>query len=211
MSGGTSAWASTSAPSNTVTVIAAGAVPQLVSATLQRSVSWAAACGVSLLLSVGLLGLMLEPAWALLWVACFGFGSGACLILSLSFMGLRTHGPAQAAALSGMAQSVGYLLAAAGPPLVGLLRDLSGGWHLPLAVCLVLTLVIAGNERVIRPRLSDAAFFFEQDRKQPLAARRDALRAVTYQAELGSVFDKTERLARLAPAKVRVGTPIHRP
>lgn len=43
-----------------------------------------------------------------------------------------------------MAQSVGYLLAAAGPPLVGLLRDLSGGWHLPLAVCLVLTLVIAG-------------------------------------------------------------------
>lgn len=58
--------------------------------------------------------------------------------------------------------------------------------------------VIAGNERVIRPRLSDAAFFFAQDRKQPLAARRDALRTVTYQAELGSVFDKTERLARLA-------------
>ena len=103
----------------------------------------AAACGVSLLLSVGLLGLMLEPAWALLWVACFGFGSGACLILSLSFMGLRTHGPAQAAALSGMAQSVGYLLAASGPPLVGLLRDLSQGWRLPLALCLLLTLVIA--------------------------------------------------------------------
>ena len=100
----------------------------------------AAAVGVSLLLSAALL----EPAWALLWVACFGFGSGACLILSLSFMGLRTHGPAQAAALSGMAQSVGYLLAASGPPLVGLLHDLSVGWHLPLAVCLVLTLVIAG-------------------------------------------------------------------
>ncbi len=104
----------------------------------------AAAVGVSLLLSAGILGLMREPGWALLWVACFGFGSGACLILSLSFMGLRTHGPAQAAALSGMAQSVGYLLAAAGPPLVGLLRDLSGGWHLPLALCLALTLVIAG-------------------------------------------------------------------
>ena len=103
-----------------------------------------AAFGVSLLLSAGILGLMREPGWALLWVACFGFGSGACLILSLSFMGLRTHGPAQAAALSGMAQSVGYLLAAAGPPLVGLLRDLSGGWHLPLALCLALTLVIAG-------------------------------------------------------------------
>ena len=73
----------------------------------------------------------------------FGFGSGACLILSLSFMGLRTHGPAQAAALSGMAQSVGYLLAASGPPLVGLLRDLSKGWDVPLALCLALTLVIA--------------------------------------------------------------------
>ena len=58
-------------------------------------------------------------------------------------MGLRTHGPAQAAALSGMAQSVGYLLAASGPPLVGLLRDLSQGWRLPLALCLLLTLVIA--------------------------------------------------------------------
>lgn len=103
----------------------------------------AAAVGVSLLLSAALLGLMLEPAWALLWVACFGFGSGACLILSLSFMGLRTHGPAQAAALSGMAQSVGYLLAASGPPLVGLLRDLSKGWDVPLALCLALTLVIA--------------------------------------------------------------------
>ena len=58
--------------------------------------------------------------------------------------------------------------------------------------------VIAGNERVIRPRLADAAFFFEQDRKQPLAARREALRTVTYQAELGSLFDKTERLAALS-------------
>lgn len=103
----------------------------------------AAAVGVSLLLSAALLGLMLEPAWALLWVACFGFGSGACLILSLSFMGLRTHGPAQAAALSGMAQSVGYLLAASGPPLVGLLRDMSKGWGVPLVLCLALTLVIA--------------------------------------------------------------------
>ena len=58
-------------------------------------------------------------------------------------MGLRTHSPAQAAALSGMAQSMGYLLAASGPPLIGLLRDSSGGWGLPLALCLALTLLIA--------------------------------------------------------------------
>ncbi|MDD3354410.1 MFS transporter [Zoogloea sp.] len=103
----------------------------------------AAAFGVSLLLSLGLLGLLALPGWAALWVTCFGFGSGACLILSLSFMGLRTHGSAQAAALSGMAQSIGYLLAACGPPLVGLLHDQSRGWSLPLALCLLLTLVIA--------------------------------------------------------------------
>ncbi|HEX5160994.1 MAG TPA: glycine--tRNA ligase subunit beta [Steroidobacteraceae bacterium] len=58
--------------------------------------------------------------------------------------------------------------------------------------------VRAGNERVVRPRLSDAAFFWSQDRKQPLAARREALDAVTFQAKLGSVGDKVRRVATLA-------------
>ncbi|MBN8440701.1 MAG: MFS transporter [Thauera sp.] len=106
----------------------------------QRAVAFC----VSLLLSVGFLGLLLRPGLATLWVAAFGFGSGACIILSLMFMGLRTSSPTQAAALSGMAQCIGYLLAAFGPPLVGLLRDLSGGWSMPLTVCLTMTLAIAG-------------------------------------------------------------------
>jgi glycyl-tRNA synthetase beta chain len=55
-----------------------------------------------------------------------------------------------------------------------------------------------GNERVVRPRLADAAFFWDQDRKQPLAARRDALDAVTFQAKLGSLGDKTRRVRTLA-------------
>jgi CP family cyanate transporter-like MFS transporter len=105
----------------------------------QRTVAF----GVSLLVALGLLGLLLLPGLAALWVACFGFGAGACIILSLMFMGLRTGSPAQAAALSGMAQCVGYLLAAFGPPLVGLLRDASGGWDAPLAACLTLSLVMA--------------------------------------------------------------------
>jgi len=58
--------------------------------------------------------------------------------------------------------------------------------------------VQAGNERVVRPRLTDAAFFWSQDRKQPLAARRAALDAVTFQAKLGSVGDKVRRVATLA-------------
>jgi glycyl-tRNA synthetase beta chain len=58
--------------------------------------------------------------------------------------------------------------------------------------------VRAGNERVVRPRLSDAAFFWEQDRKQPLATRRPALDAVTFQAKLGSIGAKVGRVRTLA-------------
>jgi glycyl-tRNA synthetase beta chain len=57
--------------------------------------------------------------------------------------------------------------------------------------------VRAGNERVVRPRLTDAAFFYEQDRRQPLAARRPGLDAVTFQVKLGSVGDKVRRVASL--------------
>mgnify|MGYP000011363572 CR=1 FL=1 len=58
--------------------------------------------------------------------------------------------------------------------------------------------VIHGNERVIRPRLADAAFFFETDKKTSLESRREKLRQVVFQQHLGSVYDKTERLAVLA-------------
>jgi glycyl-tRNA synthetase beta chain len=58
--------------------------------------------------------------------------------------------------------------------------------------------VRSGNERVVRPRLSDAAFFWEQDRKAPLAARVPQLDAVTFQNQLGSIGDKVKRIALLA-------------
>lgn len=58
--------------------------------------------------------------------------------------------------------------------------------------------VIDGNERVIRPRLSDAAFFYETDLKTPLIERREQLKTVVFQEKLGTVFDKTERIAKLA-------------
>lgn len=60
------------------------------------------------------------------------------------------------------------------------------------------TQVVDGNERVIRPRLADAAFFFETDKKVTLEARREKLKTVTFQAQLGSIYDKTERIKRLA-------------
>jgi glycyl-tRNA synthetase beta chain len=58
--------------------------------------------------------------------------------------------------------------------------------------------VIAGNERVVRPRLSDAAFFWASDRKQRLDSRCDALKRVTFQTQLGSLHDKSERVRTLA-------------
>lgn len=103
-----------------------------------------AALAMSLLVAAGLLGLQWLPGVAGLWVSLFGFGAGACIILALMFMGLRTHDPRQAAALSGMAQCVGYLLAAFGPPLIGGLREASQDWSLPLTVCLALALAMAG-------------------------------------------------------------------
>ena len=58
--------------------------------------------------------------------------------------------------------------------------------------------VIAGNERVVRPRLSDAAFFWSSDRQQRLDSRADGLRRVTFQTQLGSIHDKSERVRKLA-------------
>jgi len=58
--------------------------------------------------------------------------------------------------------------------------------------------VIAGNERVIRPRLADAAFFFEQDKKSSLASRQDKLKTVIFEQSLGTVYDKSQRVGQFA-------------
>ena len=58
--------------------------------------------------------------------------------------------------------------------------------------------VIDGNERVIRPRLADAAFFYENDKKTTLESRRSSLKNIVFQADLGSVYDKTQRVAAIA-------------
>ncbi|MDV3504567.1 glycine--tRNA ligase subunit beta [Marinobacter sp. M-5] len=58
--------------------------------------------------------------------------------------------------------------------------------------------VISGNEKVIRPRLSDAAFFYETDRKTRLEDRIDQLKPIVFQEKLGSLYDKSVRVAALA-------------
>ncbi|HET7478601.1 MAG TPA: MFS transporter [Rubrobacteraceae bacterium] len=89
----------------------------------------------------GVLGLLVGGiGLAPVWVALLGLGQGACFSLALTFFALRSADPAHAAALSGMAQSVGYLLAAAGPFLFGILRDATHAWTVPLM--LLLTIVV---------------------------------------------------------------------
>lgn len=58
--------------------------------------------------------------------------------------------------------------------------------------------IISGNEKVVRPRLTDAEFFFKQDQKQPLESHNTRLANVVFQAQLGSVYDKAVRVSNLA-------------
>jgi glycyl-tRNA synthetase beta chain len=69
--------------------------------------------------------------------------------------------------------------------------------------------VIQGNERVIRPRLSDAAFFFNTDKKTALADRVPKLEKIVFQKKLGTLKDKTDRIVKLASAlATELATPV---
>lgn len=98
---------------------------------------------VALMCVVSTLGLWLLPGQAVIWTLIFGFGSGATMILGLTFIGLRASSAHQAAALSGMAQTIGYLLAACGPPLIGKIHDAYGNWHIPLIIVALIAVVMA--------------------------------------------------------------------
>lgn len=98
---------------------------------------------VALMCAVSALGLWFLPGQAVLWTLIFGFGSGATMILGLTFIGLRASSAHQAAALSGMAQAVGYLLAACGPPVMGKIHDANGDWHIPLIAVALISIAMA--------------------------------------------------------------------
>lgn len=63
--------------------------------------------------------------------------------------------------------------------------------------------IIAGNEKVVRPRLTDAEFFYKQDLKVPLAQRNERLKTVVFQAKLGTTFEKAQRVSHLAAGIAR--------
>ncbi|MEC3981051.1 MFS transporter [Amycolatopsis sp. H20-H5] len=99
----------------------------------------------SLILLAGYLGLLMAPEWAVVWTVILGLGGGVCLVLALAFLGLRAQDAAGAGALSAMAQSIGYLLAAIGPVLFGLLHSVSSGWQVPL----ILMCVAAAGQAIV--------------------------------------------------------------
>ncbi|WP_228548348.1 CynX/NimT family MFS transporter [Sporosarcina obsidiansis] len=92
-----------------------------------------------------------------LWMIFIGLGGGASFGLAMMFFTLRSSTPEEAASLSGMAQSVGYMLAAIGPVLFGSLHDYTGSWTAPLYIFLVVAFLLflsglsAGKNRYIFP------------------------------------------------------------
>ncbi|WP_168734848.1 MFS transporter [Deinococcus sp. KSM4-11] len=84
------------------------------------------------LVLAGLLWLLYVPAAPLVGILLLGAGSGSTFPLALYLISVRAAFPAQVAQLSGLAQGVGYLLAAGGPVAFGALHDRAGGWHVPL-------------------------------------------------------------------------------
>jgi CP family cyanate transporter-like MFS transporter len=93
-----------------------------------------AGCGLFTL--SGYLGLYFAPEQAMTWMILMGLGGGGALVLTITLFGLRTKTATETVALSGMAQAVGYLMAALMPILIGFVHDTSGGWHLSLLLML---------------------------------------------------------------------------
>lgn len=118
----------------------------------------ALAAGFAVLTAIAYLGIAVAPLAApLLWSVVLGLGQGGALTVALMLIVLRSPDTASAAGLSAMSQGVGYLVAACGPPLVGMIHDLTGGW---MPVLLALTTVcavecgvgiLAGRNRTVRP------------------------------------------------------------
>ena len=107
----------------------------------------------------GYIGLDISPvAVPALWAALIGLGQGACFPLALTMIVLRSGSPRLTPAVSTHVQSIGYLLAAAGPITIGALHDATGSWTVPLLLLTALlvpqalTGLAAGRARVIEVR-----------------------------------------------------------
>ncbi|WP_235619195.1 CynX/NimT family MFS transporter [Embleya scabrispora] len=104
---------------------------------------WTAAGG-SVVLAAGFVVLLSAPGLSVVACTLLGLGTGVCLVLALTFQSQRAGSAGEVAALAGMAQSIGYLVAASGPLLLGILHDATNSWTLPLVVLVGLCVAMAG-------------------------------------------------------------------
>ncbi|HEV7631739.1 MAG TPA: MFS transporter [Steroidobacteraceae bacterium] len=104
--------------------------------------------GVALsgLILLAYVGLYLDPAHALVWMIVMGLGAGGSLVLAITFFSLRVETAVQSVALSGMAQAVGYTMAAVIPIFIGFMHDLTQRWTqaLQLMIALAVLQVVTG-------------------------------------------------------------------
>ncbi len=125
-------------------IVSSISYPMIAVRLRQQSVLAATSAGLWL---VGIGGLLFAPVeTAYLWSGLAGLGSGASFSLALTLLVLRSSDAATAARLSGMAQAVGYSLAATGPLMMGWVFQASGGWSLPLTLLLAIVpfMTVAG-------------------------------------------------------------------
>lgn len=128
-------------------------LPLLYRGPLRR---WLAAL-LPIVVGTGFLGLIVLPDARPIWLALGGLASGLALSISLMFMATRAHTTQASSALSGMAQTVGYLIAACGPTAFGMLHAVSGAWLLPL----LLVAVFAIAQLVLGVMLGRGRFVFD--------------------------------------------------
>mgnify|MGYP000052733404 FL=1 len=116
--------------------------------------------GIGIINLIGMIGMMFveQKAALILAVLCCGFCSGATISFALALFGLHTENAKDAAALSGLAQSVGYVLAAIGPTCMGKIYDITGSWNTPIIILIVFVVLLCvlgylvGKEKIIRAR-----------------------------------------------------------
>ncbi|MFC9691667.1 MFS transporter [Kribbella sp. NPDC056951] len=101
----------------------------------------AGAVTASIPIVLALLGLLLAPGLAVLWAIIAGLGQGAALVAALTLISLRGRTHHETTQLSGMAQSIGYLLAATGPVIAGTLTEQTGTWTATLTTFAALAAV----------------------------------------------------------------------
>ncbi len=115
--------------------------------------------GLTTLVFCSILGFIFVPNLAVVWAMMFGFGAGGGFILALTLISIRSCDSHQAGALSGMAQCLGYSLAASGPVLIGAIHEYSGSWIQPLILCacinalwILFSLFAAKSELILPPK-----------------------------------------------------------